>query len=146
MTKAEQALPNMPSRNWSICLKCSIVKQSPSNPPKLNFLGNNAPSFSDFVFLPQVYLKKKKIYDFQREGPFPAAGLRFSGVFIFQGREGLSPGGSPPRPASAWKGRAEDSLGGKNQIQVQWWNWGESSKYCGTSPGRNNAQSKKRFP
>lgn len=62
----------MPSRNRSICLKCWILKQSPSNPPRLNFLGNNAPSFSDFVFLPQVYFQKKTLW-FSKGGTIPSS-------------------------------------------------------------------------
>lgn len=101
MTKAEKVAPN--GWNWSICLKCLIHKQSTSTPKEIRSMDNNAPFFSDFVFLPQIYLKKK-IHVLQREGPFPADGPQVQCSVYFL-RRACCWAGSPPRPASAGRGK-----------------------------------------
>lgn len=67
-------------------------------------MGNNAPSFSNFVFLPQIYLKK--IHVLQREGPFPAAGPQVQ-CSVYFSEKACSWVGSPPKPASAGRGKEE---------------------------------------
>ena len=107
----------------SPCLTCHIQTQSPSTQGEISSRGNNAPSFSDFVFLPQVYLKKCSVLQ--------------SEVHQVQWSVEV-PGEGPP-------GTGELRAAGATRIleTCSVWQAGESGKRCGpcTRVTRQNSQS-----
>lgn len=99
--------------------------------------------FSDFVFLPQVYLKKSVIL--KGRDSFQPLVHGLGECLLFRGGKVYRQDCSPPRPALPGKGLAEYSRGGSHPDTRPGLELRKSSKHCGTSTRitRNNAQSKR---